>query len=70
MCIIPPHALASERTASGGPNRMIKRFDLKCPPFGRKPTDPIIATSIQPNRVEEIEERSDRLYLPLMHGLI
>jgi hypothetical protein len=46
---------------------MIERFDLKCPPLERGPTDPILAILTQPNRVQEIEEWSDKLHLPIMY---
>jgi len=35
---------------------MIKRSNFECLPFERDLTDPILATSTQPNRVQEIEE--------------
>jgi hypothetical protein len=47
---------------------MIKKSNLECPPFGREqhPIDPILAHSIQPDRVQEIEEKGDHLHPPIM----
>jgi hypothetical protein len=41
---------------AGETKRMIKRSNFECLPFERDLTDPILATSTQPNRVQEIEE--------------
>jgi hypothetical protein len=46
---------------------MIKSSNPKSLTFRGDPTDSILAISIQPNSVQEIEERDDHFYLPIMH---
>lgn len=51
-----------------GAKRMIKSSNLKCLPFGRDLTDPMLTPSIEPNGVKEINKQNDHFQLPIMHG--
>jgi hypothetical protein len=50
--------------------RMIKRYDLAHPPFGRDPTTFILITSSQVERVQKIKERRNQSTQPSNHALI
>jgi hypothetical protein len=54
----------------GGPGgkNLIKRSNLECQPFKGKPTYSIFALSVQPNRVQEVEERGGHPQLSIMYG--